>query len=78
MYLLVEDDFSVVPETLLNAFEPAPEKVMTLRLSSDRPLAREDVDQVMQQLQEQGFYLQMPPSAMSLLEKERATNAAAS
>ncbi len=30
-------------------------------LSLDRPLARADVEQVMEHIRNQGFYLQMPP-----------------
>jgi uncharacterized protein YcgL (UPF0745 family) len=39
-----------------------PVRVMELELSPARPLAREDVTQVMRNLREQGFHLQMPPS----------------
>ena len=38
------------------------EKVMELELSPDRKLARVSVEEVMTALENQGYYLQMPPS----------------
>lgn len=62
MYLYVrEQDYAaLVPEALLKAIGRL-EKVMELDLHPDRPLAREDVKQVIGQLREQGYHLQMPP-----------------
>jgi len=61
LYLAKEDGFDDVPESLRTLFgEPSP--VMELELSPERQLAREDVVQVMQNLRERGFHLQMPPS----------------
>lgn len=37
-------------------------RVMELQLSADRPLARVDVQRVIEQLQGPGFFLQMPPN----------------
>lgn len=61
-YLYVErsDDFSRVPETLLAMFGPL-EYVMTLELRPGLKLARVSVDVVMGKLEEQGYYLQLPP-----------------
>jgi len=62
MYLYVrEEEYEkLVPEALLTAMGKL-EKIMELDLHSDRPLAREDVNQVIDQLLEKGFFLQMPP-----------------
>jgi uncharacterized protein YcgL (UPF0745 family) len=61
LYLAAEDGFDAVPQSLLKLFgEPVP--VMELALNAGRRLAREDVVQVMQNLRERGFHLQMPPS----------------
>jgi uncharacterized protein YcgL (UPF0745 family) len=60
LYLAGEDAFDSVPAALLEQFG-RPEFVMRLTLDAGRPLAREDVVQVMAQLREQGFFLQMPP-----------------
>lgn len=60
LYLQQEDDFACLPEALLNRFGE-PVKVMELRLTPQRTLAREDVKQVMENLRNQGFHLQLPP-----------------
>ena len=69
VYLLDEDGFDDLPEALKKVFGE-PEKVMVLELNSERKLAYEDVEQVMKNLSEQGFHLQMPPQddATGLLE----------
>ncbi|MES9854687.1 MAG: YcgL domain-containing protein [Candidatus Thiodiazotropha sp. L084R] len=60
LYVAKEDDFSSVPNALLEKFG-TPAKVMALTLNSNRTLAREDVAVVMENLTHQGFHLQMPP-----------------
>jgi uncharacterized protein YcgL (UPF0745 family) len=61
LYLAVENNFEPLPAALKQLFgEPA--FVMRLDLHQGRALAREDVRQVMRNLQEQGFHLQMPPA----------------
>ena len=62
MYLYVdrEDDFERVPPALLSALGDL-ELVMSLELDPNRQLARADVQRVIEELSQQGFYLQMPP-----------------
>lgn len=60
LYLAEEDAFDKVPDELLQRFGE-PILVIGLELSSERRLAREDVDQVMHNLRTQGYHLQMPP-----------------
>lgn len=60
LYLADEDGFDRVPGTLLERFGD-PILVIELELSPERQLAREDVNQVMANLDDQGFHLQMPP-----------------
>jgi len=71
MYLYVEKSRGLVdvPATLMQQFGE-PESVMTLLLSPERKLARADSDEVLQALQRQGFYLQMPPTAAELLRRD--------
>ena len=73
MYLYVERARGLedVPEALLGQFGE-PESVMTLMLSPERKLARADVVEVLQKIEEQGFYLQMPPTAEQLLSRDGA------
>jgi uncharacterized protein YcgL (UPF0745 family) len=61
-YLYVERSVGLtkVPEPLLERFG-RPESVLTLRLAADRKLARATGAQVLQALDAQGFFLQLPP-----------------
>ncbi|WP_456373444.1 YcgL domain-containing protein [Thiolapillus sp.] len=60
LYLAEEDNFEAVPEPLMARFGK-PVWVMFLDLDARRKLARADVENVMRQLQNEGYYLQMPP-----------------
>jgi len=60
IYLLAGHDYDALPVALRKLF-CEPEYVMDLELTPDRKLAYEDVKQVMQNLTEQGYHLQMPP-----------------
>ena len=67
MYLYVKEnmEYESLPESLRQLFGPAIE-VMELVLSRDRQLAREDVNQVIDKLEMDGFYLQLPPSIINI------------
>jgi uncharacterized protein YcgL (UPF0745 family) len=60
LYLDKEDAYEDLPDMLKQHFGKAV-FVMQLELSPERPLARADVTAVMAALDEQGYYLQMPP-----------------
>ena len=64
LYIEREEDFSRVPEALLNMVGKL-EYVMTLELNRQLQLARVSVDEVMRRLDEQGYYLQMAPGETS-------------
>jgi len=59
LYLAARDDFSRVPESLLKLIGQ-PVHVMDLELSPERKLAQEDAAEVLRNLQERGWHLQMP------------------
>ena len=63
MYLYVDkkDGVSKVPEVLLSHFGELKE-VMQLVLTPERTLARVDVSAVIQSIDQNGFFLQMPSS----------------
>ncbi len=63
MYLYVDKQQGIgdLPEPLLQTFG-TPESVMTLVLTPERRLARADAAAVLEAIDAQGFYLQMPPS----------------
>jgi uncharacterized protein len=65
MYLYVDarTDLDRVPEALLERFG-RPVEAMSLMLSADRPLARADAARVLESIEEDGFYLQLPPAAV--------------
>jgi uncharacterized protein YcgL (UPF0745 family) len=73
MYLYVDKvrGLKDVPEALLAQFgESTP--VMLLLLTPQYKLARADAAAVLASIEEQGFYLQMPPTASELLAREGA------
>jgi uncharacterized protein YcgL (UPF0745 family) len=60
LYLAQGRTFEDLPQQLREAFgEPA--FVMRLELDADRRLARVDARRVLQHLEADGFYLQLPP-----------------
>jgi uncharacterized protein YcgL (UPF0745 family) len=71
MYLFVDRarQFEDLPEALLTRFgEPQP--VMLLQLAPGKKLARTDAEQVLAAIDEQGFYLQMPPGPEDLRRRD--------
>jgi uncharacterized protein YcgL (UPF0745 family) len=67
MYLYVPSDQGLkeVPEALLDSFGEL-SLVMKILLSSKKKLARVDVETVIEEIQNKGFYLQVPPSTWQL------------
>lgn len=60
LYVDLRDDLKRVPAALLEHFG-SPQLALKLALDPARPLARADVNKVLQAIDENGFYLQMPP-----------------
>lgn len=71
MYLYVEKarGLSEVPDALMARFGE-PQEVMSLLLGPQQKLARADAGEVLRCLAEQGFYLQMPPTADELRRRD--------
>lgn len=71
-YLYVErrDDFSKVPDALLQTFG-TPVLVTLINLARREHLGLADIDKVKQQLQSQGYYLQIPPPVDNLLAEHK-------
>lgn len=67
MYLYVEkrDKFEAVPLELRQIFGK-PEFVMLFNLAGEKQLKRVDNQEVLQKIQNEGFYLQMPPPSENL------------
>lgn len=72
-YLYVEkrDDFSKVPELLLQSFGQ-PQLVTLINLAKREHLAQIDINKLKAALTEQGFYLQLPPPQENLLAAHKA------
>ncbi len=58
LYLVDKEDFSVVPEELLRVFGP-PEFSFSFDLTQGRMLAKEDSAEVLENLANQGYHLQL-------------------
>lgn len=73
MYLYVEqkNGLKSVPEDLLTTFGQT-ESVMVLLLTKDKELARVKAPDVLDAIENQGYFLQMPPSPEALAEAQIA------
>ena len=61
LYMKEQDDFSCVPESVLKVFGE-PEFSLSFLLKPDKQLAQADTQHVIDQLETEGFYLQLPKS----------------
>ena len=59
LYLPETEDMSKVPASLLKLISPV-ERVLEFDLTAERKLAQENAVDVLKQLKEQGWFLQMP------------------
>ncbi|CAM2809234.1 YcgL domain-containing protein [Vibrio mytili] len=73
LYIPKKDDFSQVPDTLMQMFGK-PIAVMTIKLDG-RTLAQVDIEKVKTSLQSEGFFLQLPPPPENLLEQYKEQKA---
>ena len=65
LYVPAEQGLEAVPEVLLESFGEL-SLVMKIILSSEKKLARVDIETVMEEIHNKGFYLQVPPSTWQL------------
>ena len=70
-YLYVDkaDGLAEVPESLLEQFGEA-KSVMTMVLDRERKLARAKAAEVLDKIDEEGYYLQMPPTMAQLMARD--------
>lgn len=61
LYVPLGSDLKDIPDILLKSFGEL-ELVMKLELNLSKKLARVDVATVIEDIQEKGFYLQVPPA----------------
>ena len=67
LYVAKRDQFDAVPLALREMFGK-PQFVMLFNLAGDKPLVRADKAEVQQKIENDGFYLQMPPPQENLLD----------
>lgn len=73
LFVLKRDDFSSVPQPLMDIFG-VPKFVMLLPLEKRDKLGGADLAKVKQQLNDVGYYLQLPPPEQDLLKQHRIDN----
>lgn len=67
LYVLRADALKQVPASLLSAFG-TPVHAFDMVLTPERTLAREDIHKVLENLDNQGYHLQMPPPEEDYIE----------
>ncbi|PJC85409.1 hypothetical protein CSW98_14555 [Vibrio sp. HA2012] len=67
LYIPTKDNFSEVPNELMTMFGK-PVFVMVIKLEG-RKLAQVDINKVRESIQEQGFFLQLPPPPENVLKQ---------
>ncbi len=73
LYIPKKDNFEQVPEPLMQTFGK-PHFVMVVKLEG-RTLAQVNVEKVMQSLKDDGYFLQLPPPTVDLLEQHKQRKA---
>ena len=68
LYISTKDDFSSVPQTLYESMGKEPSFVMEIDLSPERKLARENVEKVIENLENQGYHVQIPPPISAVVD----------
>jgi uncharacterized protein YcgL (UPF0745 family) len=71
-YLFVKqrDDFSDVPPPLMSTFG-TPKLVTLINLATKEKLGMADIERVRENLNQQGYYLQLPPPQENLLDAHK-------
>ena len=60
LYIGKQDDFTDIPEAILKSIG-IPSFVMELEITPERQLAREKATDIIKGIEENGFFIQMPP-----------------
>ncbi|MDO4430937.1 MAG: YcgL domain-containing protein [Lonepinella koalarum] len=68
LYIAQRDNFTQVPETLMTSFGK-PIFVMLFNLKGQKQLIHTSNNEVLEKIQQQGFYLQMPKQEENLYQK---------
>lgn len=71
LFIKQRDNFTDVPEALMSIFG-TPTLVTIVNLATKEKLALADLDTVKENLENQGYYLQLPPPQENLLDQHKA------
>jgi uncharacterized protein YcgL (UPF0745 family) len=70
LFIAKRDEFSPVPDPLLEQFGP-PQLVSLLNINSDTKLALAEAEKVISEILENGYYLQLPPPPINHLQEHK-------
>jgi uncharacterized protein YcgL (UPF0745 family) len=70
LFVTKRNDFSDVPEALMSVFG-TPTLVTVMNLADKSKLAMADIDTVKDKLNDQGYYLQLPPPQENMLDQHK-------
>jgi len=73
IFVAKRDDFSQVPDALLEQFGP-PQLVSVLNVKNDTKMAMAEAPKVLKAITETGFYLQLPPPPVNYLQEYKNRN----
>jgi len=68
LYVNKSRGLECLPPVLIDLFG-APREAMTLMLTPEKKLARADIQKVLAALEDQGYYLQLPPSSEAYMQE---------
>jgi len=71
LFIKQRDNFADVPESLMSLFG-TPTLVTMINLANKEKLALADLDTVKENLENPGYYLQLPPPQENLLDQHKA------
>ncbi|MCP4324122.1 MAG: YcgL domain-containing protein [Psychromonas sp.] len=71
LFIAKRDDFEPVPDPLLTQFGP-PQLVSLMNIKADSKLAMTDANTVIQAIEKDGYYLQLPPPPVDYLNEHKA------
>ncbi|WP_019613318.1 YcgL domain-containing protein [Psychromonas ossibalaenae] len=70
LFIAKRDDFSPVPDPLLEQFGP-PQLVSLLNIKKETKLALADAEKVLSSIVDNGYYLQLPPPPVDHLKEHK-------
>jgi len=73
LFIAKRDDFEPVPDPLLTQFGP-PQLVSLFNIKPDTQLAMAESNRVLEAIEKDGYFLQLPPPSVNYLDEYKALN----